>query len=292
MRWEGRERSKNVEDRRGLAGPMVGGGLMVVIIGAIIALLNGGNLFQVVQQANEQLGAQQQAAAGAQGEGGPREDDKLQEFAEVVLKDTEDVWGRLFPDNFNRPYEEPVLVTFHGNVETRGCGTTSSAVGPFYCGGDHKLYVDLSFFQDLQTRFKAPGDFACAYVIAHEVGHHVQNQLGILSQVQNQQRRVDQATANHLSVRLELQADFLAGVWAHHAQKMKSILEKGDLQESLNAAAAVGDDSIMENAGIRPTEDKFTHGTAEQRKRWFMLGLETGDVKRLMEPLEVPDEDL
>ncbi len=290
MRWQGREQSKNVEDRRGMRGPVVGGGILVIIIGAVIALLNGANPLQVVQQAGIQL--QQQAPGDRAGaEVDPRHD-ALAEFTAVILKDTEDVWNRIFPEAFESPYQEPGLVLFYGRVETRGCGAASSAVGPFYCGGDSKVYIDLSFFDDLQTKFKAPGEFACAYVIAHEVGHHVQNLLGILGKVQNQQRQVSQVESNRLLVRLELQADFLAGVWAHHAQRMKGILESGDIESGINAAAAVGDDTIMKNAGRNPVPDAFTHGTSKQRMRWFLLGLETGDLERLMDPFDLPYDEL
>ena len=249
-----------LRDRRGLKGPAVGGGLLIVIIGAIIALMNALNPLQVVQQAGVQLQQQVPAGGNAGPADGPRPDDKLAEFSSVILKDTEDVWNRLFPAAFNRPYKEPGLVLFDGRVETRGCGSASSAVGPFYCGGDSKVYIDLSFFNELHTKFKAPGEFACAYVIAHEVGHHVQNLLGILGDVQNRQRNVSQVESNRLLVRLELQADFLAGVWAHHAQRMKGILESGDVESGLKAAAAVGDDTIMRNAGRHPVPDAFTHG--------------------------------
>jgi predicted metalloprotease len=165
-------------------------------------------------------------------------------------------------------------------------------VGPFYCGGDSKVYIDLSFFKELQTKFKAPGEFAMAYVIAHEVGHHIQNQIGLLGQVQRKQQQVPQAESNRLLVRLELQADFLAGVWAHHAQRMKGILESGDVESGIRAAAAVGDDTIMKNAGRRVVLDAFTHGSASQRMRWFVLGLETGDLSRMNDTFELPYEEL
>jgi predicted metalloprotease len=291
MRWQGREGSKNVEDRRGLKGPIVGGSLLVVIIGAIMAIMNGADPLQVFQQAGVQL-SKQGAGTVQQAPGGSEKEDKLAEFTSVVLKDTEDVWNDLFPKYFNQRYKEPGLVLFRGAVETRGCGSASSAVGPFYCGGDGKVYIDLSFFDQLQTQFKAPGEFACAYVIAHEVGHHVQNLLGILGKVQAEQRTLPQVESNRLLVRLELQADFLAGVWAHHAHQSKNILEGGDISSGLGAAAAVGDDTIMRNAGRNPVPDAFTHGTSEQRVRWFTLGLKTGDVSRLMEPFDLPYEDL
>lgn len=292
MRWQGREGSKNVEDRRGLKGPVMGGGLLIVIIGAIIALMNGANPLQVFQQAGVQLQQQAPAGGNARPADGPRPDDKLAEFSSVIFKDTEDVWNRVFPEAFQQPYKEPGLVLFDGRVETRGCGTASAAVGPFYCGGDSKVYIDLSFFNELQTKFKAPGEFACAYVLAHEVGHHVQNLLGILGKVQGQQRSASQIESNRLLVRLELQADFLAGVWAHHAQRMKGILESGDIESGIKAAAAVGDDTIMRNAGRNPVPDAFTHGTSAQRTRWFLLGLETGDLNKMMDVFDLPYDQL
>lgn len=292
MRWQGREGSKNVEDRRGLKGPVVGGSLLIVIIGAIIALINGANPLQVVQQVGVEIQQQQGAAATDQREGQPRADDALAEFSSVVFKDLEDVWNEVYPKAFNRPYQVPGLVLYDGHVETRGCGSASSAAGPFYCGGDSKVYIDLSFFRDLQTKFKAPGEFAMAYVIAHEVGHHVQNQIGLLGQVQRKQQQLPERESNQLLVRLELQADFLAGVWAHHAQRMKGILETGDVESGIKAAAAVGDDTIMKNAGRRVVLDAFTHGSSAQRMRWFVLGLETGDVTRMNDTFELPYEEL
>lgn len=235
--------------------------------------------------------AQQPAAnAGNDGQaaqpGAPRPDDAIAEFSSIILRDTEVVWKELFPQiSGGQPYREAGLVLFDGRVDTRGCGSASSQVGPFYCGADGKVYIDLAFFNELQTKFKAPGEFACAYVIAHEVGHHVQNLLGLLEQVQRKQD-------NQLSVRLELQADFLAGVWANHAQKKFNILEEGDIESGLNAAKAVGDDTIMKNAGVRPVPDAFTHGTSAQRMRWFVLGLKTGDASRMNELFELPYEEL
>jgi predicted metalloprotease len=292
MRWQGREGSKNVEDRRGLKGPVVGVSFLIVIIGAIIALMNGANPLQVVQQVGLEMRQQQGAAGTAQSSTDPRADDALAEFSSVVFKDLEDVWSQVYPKAFKKPYQEPGLVLYDGHVETRGCGAASSAVGPFYCGGDSKVYIDLSFFKELQTKFKAPGEFAMAYVIAHEVGHHIQNQIGLLGQVQRKQQQVPQAESNRLLVRLELQADFLAGVWAHHAQRMKGILESGDVESGIRAAAAVGDDTIMKNAGRRVVLDAFTHGSASQRMRWFVLGLETGDLSRMNDTFELPYEEL
>lgn len=286
MRWEGREGSENVDDRRGMRGaaPVMGGGILFLIIGAIIVKLMGGNPQQFLQQQ-----AQQQQAAQLDvedGQRGARADDPLAQMSSVVLRDTEQVWQQLYPKiSKGRTYQEPTLVLYDARVETRGCGNAPSSAGPFYCGADSSVYIDLSFFEELKTRFHAPGEFACAYVIAHEVGHHVQNQLGLLRQVQSRE-------SNELSVRLELQADFLAGVWAHHAQKKFQILEQGDIESGINAAKAVGDDTIMKNAGVRPVPEKFTHGTSAQRMRWFTLGMKTGDPERLMDLFDMPYEEL
>jgi predicted metalloprotease len=204
------------------------------------------------------------------------EEEQRKDFVSVVLADTEAVWHKLF-NQMGRNYEEPKLVLFRGRVES-ACGLASSAVGPFYCPRDHKVYVDLEFFEELQKRFGAPGDFAQAYVIAHEVGHHVQDLLGISDRVHAQQGRMSKAEYNQLSVRLELQADFLAGVWAHHAQKMRNMLEEGDIEEALRAAEAIGDDRLQRQAQGYVVPDSFTHGTSAQRVRWFRRGFETGDV--------------
>lgn len=286
MRWQGRESSTNVEDRRGMrkAAPMMGGGLLFIVIGALITYLMGGNPAQFVQQQVEQQ--KQQAAQVEQLADGPREDEPLFQMSSVVLRDTEVVWQKLFPTIANgRPYNKPKMVIYDANVETRGCGEATSAAGPFYCGADDTVYIDLAFFKELRTRFKAPGEFACAYVIAHEVGHHVQNELGLLREVQMQRD-------NKTLVRLELQADFLAGVWAHHAHKQFQILEPGDIESGINAAKQVGDDTIMKNAGIRPVPDSFTHGTSEQRMRWFVYGLKTGEPHRMNECFDLPYEQL
>jgi predicted metalloprotease len=196
-----------------------------------------------------------------------------------VLKDTEDVWNKLFREQLGQDYREPTLVLFSGRDQS-GCGTATSATGPFYCPADQKVYIDLGFYDQLRSRFQAPGDFAMAYVVAHEVGHHIQNQLGISGQVHEQQQRLGKAEANALSVRLELQADFLAGVWAHHAQETKNILETGDIEEALGAANAIGDDRLqMESQGY-VVPDAFTHGTSEQRMYWFKKGFQTGDINQ------------
>lgn len=222
---------------------------------------------------------QVEAPRPTQTQAGPRPDDELAEFVKVVLKDTEDVWNKLFPSQLNRQYQEPTLVLFSGQ-DRSACGFASAATGPFYCPADQNLYIDLSFYQELQTRFRAPGDFAMAYIVAHEVGHHIQYLLGITQQMEQQRRRLSKTEYNQLSVKLELQADFLAGVWAHHAQKMKNILEQGDIEEAMAAAAAVGDDRIQREARGYVVPDSFTHGTSEQRVRWFRKGLETGDLSQ------------
>lgn len=271
MRWQGREKSSNVDDRRRQA-TKVGGGIG---IGAIIIYL----IMTLLGQDPSGLLDQVQAPTSTQTETGTRADDQLAEFVKVVLNDTEDVWNKLFPEQLNRRYEEPTLVLFSGQTQS-ACGFASSATGPFYCPGDQDLYIDLSFYQELQTRFRAPGDFAMAYIVAHEVGHHIQYLLGITQQMEEQRRRVSKAEYNQLSVRLELQADFLAGVWAHHAQKMKNILEQGDIEEAMKAAAAVGDDRIQREARGYVVPESFTHGTSEQRMRWFRKGLETGDLSQ------------
>ncbi len=276
MRWQGRQGSRNVEDRRGMSAGRVAGGVGIgTLVLAVLIYFLGGDPSQVVNNAarNAQQQQQQRPAQTSQ------QDDQLAQFVSVVLKDTEDVWNRLFPEQVGKRYQEPNLVLFSGQVAS-ACGHASAATGPFYCPGDSKLYIDLSFYQELKQKFEAPGDFAMAYVVAHEVAHHVQNQLGITQQVQSQRKRMSQKEYNQLSVRLELQADFLAGVWAHHAHKMKNILEEGDVEEALNAAHAIGDDRIQKKSRGYVVPDSFTHGTSEQRMRWFMKGLKTGDMKQ------------
>lgn len=274
MRWKGREQSQNVEDRRGArpGGLMIGGGLGTVVVVVVFVLL-GGDPRQILQL----VGQTQMTTSGPVEPGAPAgENDEGKQFVSVVLKDTEDVWGALF-ERSGRTYEPPVLVLFRDQVQS-GCGVAGASTGPFYCPADHKVYVDLGFYDDLRDRFGAPGDFAQAYVIAHEVGHHVQNLLGISDQVSSMRGRVSQEEYNRLSVRLELQADFLAGVWAHHAERAKQILESGDLEEALNAASAIGDDRLQREATGTVTPDSFTHGTSAQRVRWFRKGFETGDM--------------
>jgi predicted metalloprotease len=270
MRWKDRRQSENVEDRRGMrASTVVGGGIGTILLALLIYAL-GGNPADVIQQADPQ--------ASVDGQQIPGVNDESKEFVSVVLADTEDVWNKLFSEN-GRQYREPKLVLFSGQVQS-ACGFANSAVGPFYCPADQQVYLDTSFFNELHKRFGAPGDFAQAYVIAHEVGHHVQQLLGTADRVHAMRNRVSEAEYNQLSVKLELQADFLAGVWAHHAQKMKNILDPDDVEEALRAASAIGDDKLqMESQGY-VVPDSFTHGTSEQRVRWFMKGFKTGDMSQ------------
>lgn len=274
MRWQGGRQSGNLEDRRG-RGPRtaVAGGGVGLLIFIVIALLLGADPMALLQQVNQgPPAAQQQAEPGAANPA----DDELKQFVAVVLADTEDVWNEQFRKRGLR-YREPTLVLFTGQVQS-ACGFASAAVGPFYCPADEKVYLDMSFFNELNRKLGAPGDFAQAYVIAHEIGHHVQNLLGITDKVHAMQGRISQKEYNQLSVRLELQADFLAGVWAHHAQRTRQILEAGDIEEGLRAARAIGDDRLQKQAQGYVVPDAFTHGSSAQRVRWFRKGLETGDL--------------
>ena len=278
MRWQGARQSGNVEDRRGMGGrPMaIGGGIGTLVLVVIVMLL-GGDPGAILQGPGGGPGPG--GGVGFQNEG-PRqanpEEEKLKEFVSVVLADTEDVWHELFRQE-GRTYRDPKLVLFTDYVDS-ACGNASSAVGPFYCPADEKLYIDLSFYNEMRSKFKAPGDFAQAYVIAHEVGHHVQNQLGISDKVQGMRGRMSEKDFNKISVRLELQADYFAGVWAHHAQRLRHVLEEGDIEEALNAAAAIGDDRLQKRSRGFAVPDSFTHGTSEQRVRWFKKGFESGDL--------------
>lgn len=281
MRWEGRRQSANVEDRRGMpiGGIAAGGGLGTLILILLVMFL-GGDPGAILNQVNQNA-----PPAGPAAGIGNAEHDKLKDFVSVVLADTEDVWNDLFERQFGRTYRNPKLVLFSGQVNS-GCGFASAAVGPFYCPLDQKVYLDLSFFNELRSRFGAPGDFAMAYVIAHEIGHHVQNQLGVSDMVEQQRARLGKAEYNQLSVRLELQADFLAGVWAYHAQRTKKILDPGDLEEALRAASAIGDDTLQKESQGYAVPDSFTHGTSKQRVYWFRRGFETGDVSLMDELFE------
>lgn len=274
MRWQNRRRSDNVEDRRG-ASPSrlaIGGGVGTLAV-VVIALLFGADPGSIL----DQLQGTQVSVPSESGVVDPAQQE-LADFVSVILADTEDVWRRIFEAS-GAAYEEPRLVLFSGGVES-ACGMASAAMGPFYCPGDAKVYIDLGFYEDLQERFDAPGDFAQAYVIAHEIGHHVQNQLGVMERVNAARGRVSESEFNEISVRLELQADFLAGVWAHHARKSRDFLEAGDIEEALRAASAIGDDRLQKQSQGYIVPDSFTHGTSEQRVRWFRRGLETGDVTK------------
>ena len=274
MRWQGRRKSSNVEDRRGLSGRglTVGGGLGAVVA-LVIYLFFGGNSDKIPQGINplQKSETSTERTLTAQ-------EKELGDFAAVILADTEDVWNSIFSKG-GREYREPGMVLFSGSTES-ACGFAQSATGPFYCPGDGKVYIDLDFFQELQQRLNAPGDFAMAYVIAHEVGHHVQNLLGIMDQRDRMRERLDEREFNQYTVKLELQADFLAGVWAHHAQRMKNMLEEGDIEEAINATGAVGDDRIQKRTQGYIVPDSFTHGTSRQRTRWFLKGWETGDINQ------------
>jgi uncharacterized protein len=276
MRWQESRRSDNVEDRRGIpAGVAIGGGVGTLLI-ILVATFLGADPRQVANliQNNKQAAPNPGAAPVP---GNPAEEER-KDFVSAVLGDTEDVWEDIFK-GIRKEYVKPKLVLFRDGVQS-ACGQANSAVGPFYCPADQKVYLDLGFFQELKDKFKAPGDFAEAYVIAHEVGHHVQNLLGISDKVHTLQSRTDKAGANELSVRLELQADFFAGVWAHHAQKMKQILEVGDVDSGLRAATAIGDDRLQMEAQGYVVPDSFTHGTSKQRVKWFTKGLKTGDLNQ------------
>ncbi len=270
MRWIGREQSDNVEDRRRVSGSglAVGGGVGGIIIYLLYVLLGGDP-----SQAPQLLPGQQTSTGQNQQQPNPAED-SLAQFTSVVLKDIEDVWGDILNN-----YRKPKLVLFSDAVES-ACGNASAAVGPFYCPGDEKVYIDLSFFRELKERFGVPGDFAMAYVVAHEVGHHIQNLMGTSNKVHSLQQRMNESQGNKLSVKLELQADFFAGVWANHAQKMKAILDPGDIDEALKAANAIGDDRLQQESQGRVVPDAFTHGTSAQRMYWFKKGYETGDINQ------------
>ncbi|WP_163102590.1 neutral zinc metallopeptidase [Peribacillus alkalitolerans] len=268
MKWKGRRTSSNVEDRRGrgMGGKtIVGGGIGGIIILLIVTFL-GGNPGDLVN-----MGAEDPAPYVE-----TEQDKERAEFVSVVLADTEEVWTKVFKEE-GLTYEEPTLVLYSGSVES-ACGVAGAAVGPFYCPGDQKLYIDLSFYDELQQKFQAPGDFAMAYVVAHEVGHHVQTLLGTSEKLAQKRQTLSETEYNKYQVRFELQADYLAGVWAHHAQGME-LLEEGDLVEAMNAASAVGDDTIQKRAQGYVVPESFTHGTSEQRKKWFYKGFKAGNLE-------------
>ncbi|MEH1809589.1 KPN_02809 family neutral zinc metallopeptidase [Nostoc sp.] len=276
MRWQIGRRSTNVEDRRGMkiSAPVVGGGVGVALISLLVLLLGGdpSALWQQDSPPSDSPIAESPQTTGSQTQ------DQMADFVSVVLADTEDTWSEQFRQD-GKSYVEPKLVLYSGAVES-ACGFARSAVGPFYCPRDQKVYIDLSFYRDLKARYQAPGDFAQAYVIAHEIGHHVQNLLGISQQVQTLQNQVSQTQANQLSVRLELQADCFAGVWANHAQRSRQILETGDIEEALNAASSIGDDRLQKQAKGYAVPESFTHGSSAQRVRWFKQGIQTGDPQK------------
>jgi predicted metalloprotease len=276
MRWQMGRRSDNVEDRRGIGmgGVAVGGGLGTIVL-VVIALFLGVDPSVVLQGGGSDVNT---APPAVERRAPSPEEDQLKEFVAVVLADTEDTWKEVFR-GMNREYREPKLVLFTGMVQS-ACGTAQSAVGPFYCPEDQKVYLDLGFFRDLRERFKAPGEFAQAYVIAHEVGHHVQRLLGISEKVRSLQSRAGEREGNALSVRLELQADCFAGVWANNANRSRQILEQGDIEKGLNAAAAIGDDRLQSQSRGYVVPDAFTHGSSAQRVRWFKRGLESGSVRQ------------
>ena len=288
MKWKGRRRSTNIDDRRGMSSGRnfnAGGGLIKLFLPLILKLITtkkgliivavilgvmyftGNNPLQLL------TGGSSNQIQNTNYKGTVKENE-LAAFSATVLADTEDIWNQLLQN-----YREPTLVLFTNSV-TSACGGASSATGPFYCPGDEKLYIDLSFFEEMATRLNAPGDFAQAYVIAHEVGHHIQNLMGTTDKMQQLRNKVSKTEYNRYSVMLELQADFLAGVWAHHSQRMNQIMDKGDLEEALNAANAIGDDRLQKQSSGRVIPDSFTHGTSAQRMRWFKKGFETGDLRQ------------
>lgn len=277
MRWQGRQGSRNIEDRRGNTVKKVGGGIGIgTILLIIAAMIFGGDPSEILsglQQGQGQVQTTNESYVPS------AQEQELAQLVSVVLKETEDVWDVIFRDQLGRRYKPTVLVLFSGS-DRSACGYAQAATGPFYCPADEKVYIDLSFYEELRTRFRAGGDFAMAYVVAHEIAHHVQNQLGITRQMDAQRGRVSKEQYNDLSVRLELQADFLSGVWAHHAHKRSGILERGDIEEAMNAAAAIGDDRIQMQTRGYVVPESFTHGTSEQRQRWLRKGLETGDINQ------------
>ena len=279
MKWEGNRESDNVEDRRSGGGaPMLGGRnigigtIVVALVGGWVLGINPLTILGVLSGGGDSPVVQQQGPVKA-----PPANDTMARFVSTVLADTEDVWGEIFRQGGSQ-YRDPKLVLFRGAVGT-ACGTGQSAMGPFYCPGDQKVYIDLSFYDQLKNQLGAPGDFAQAYVIAHEVGHHVQNLLGISGKVDQMRSRVSKTEYNRLSVKLELQADCFAGVWANHAQAARQILEQGDIEEAMNAAAKIGDDALQRAQTGQVVPDSFTHGSSAQRQRWFSMGLKSGSVK-------------
>jgi predicted metalloprotease len=276
MKWSNRRQSSNVEDRRGgvtRAAGIGGLGTVIVILISMFFGFDPSTLLSVVDTTTRITGVNQQSSEYQP----TAEEREMGEFVAVVLADTEDVWNNVFAQN-GKKYQEPKLVLFSGSINS-ACGMAEAAMGPFYCPGDQKVYIDLSFFDDMKKKYHAPGDFAQAYVIAHEVGHHVQNLLGISDQVQRARGKVGKTKSNALSVRLELQADCFAGVWGNHTEKAKHILEQGDIEEALNAASAIGDDRLQKQSTGYVNPDSFTHGSSEQRVSWFKKGIRSGNLQ-------------
>lgn len=275
MRWKGGRRSRNIDDRRGrrLSGKTKGGGIGILLV-ALVAMYFGIDPAIILEQGSilQDNGQVQESSYVPDAS-----ENELADFVSVVLADTEDTWGALFAQG-GAQYEQPTLVLFSGAVQS-ACGFAQAAMGPFYCPADSKVYIDLSFYKDLKTKMGAPGDFAQAYVIAHEIGHHVQNLLGISNKVQQMRKQVSEKQYNQLSVRLELQADCFSGIWANHADRARQILEQGDVEEALNAASMIGDDRLQKQARGYVTPDSFTHGSSQQRVRWFEAGLQSGDLQ-------------
>ncbi|MEO0732900.1 MAG: neutral zinc metallopeptidase [Bacteroidota bacterium] len=286
MKLEGKEGSRNIDDRRGSRSGGIGRrtktaggfGLGTLII-VIIVMLMGGDPSDFLGAADGGGGLSAPSSQTASPPQNLEEDSENMQIVSKTLRDTEKLWGQMFPQEFNRRYQEPILVVFEGQTNS-ACGFASAATGPFYCPADSKVYIDLSFADLLRRRFKAPGDFALAYVVAHEVGHHIQNQLGYSQQVSQARRRMREKDANAMSVRLELQADYLAGVWAHYADRYSDLLSPGDIQEALAAASAIGDDTIQKKSQGYVVPDSFTHGTSEQRTRYFTAGYQSGDASK------------
>ena len=276
MRLNGRRESSNFEDRRGMSGgqKVAGMGIGVLIIAGIISLLMGGNPLDLLQQMGG-LNVGETTEVQGEYQSTPEEEEQVK-FCKQILASTEDVWTKVF-ESMGRTYTPPTLVVFSGSVQTN-CGGATSAVGPFYCSADQKLYIDLSFFRQMETQLKSGGDFARAYVIAHEVGHHVENLLGILGKCHSQMQRVNKVEANKLSVKLELLADYYAGVWAHYEDKQFGSLDSGDLMEAINCAEHIGDDYLQKQAQGYSQPESFTHGRADQRMRWLKRGYDTGDM--------------
>lgn len=290
MEWQNREESQNVEDRRRIspqAGLAMGGGGILIVIIALIFGLDPRQVQNIV--GNLGGGAAQEGKVDESIKFTPQQEEQAK-FSKVIFGDTERIWGEVFAKS-GKTYRKPTLVLFTGRVNS-ACGSADAAVGPFYCPGDQKVYIDCAFYEEMEKKLKAGGDFARAYVIAHEVGHHVQNLLGYTERVDDARRRGNERIANQMSVRLELQADYLAGVWAHYAQVKYNFLQKGDVEEAMNAANQIGDDTLQRNATGTVRPEKFTHGTSKQRVKWFYEGLKSGDLSRLGEMFDLPYERL